>query len=70
MWLWRAKAPPRTIDTRGDIKGDMTLLRLFIPGNDWEVVADKLGFADAPCADAQGNFYFSDRKPRLFIAYK
>ncbi|HEX4144121.1 MAG TPA: SMP-30/gluconolactonase/LRE family protein, partial [Pirellulales bacterium] len=28
----------------------------------WQVVAENLGFADAPCADAAGNFYFSDMK--------
>jgi sugar lactone lactonase YvrE len=33
-----------------------------VPGETWEVVADHLGFADAPCSDAEGNFYFSDMK--------
>jgi enterochelin esterase family protein len=40
----------------------MTLLRLLIPDQGWEKVVDHLGFADAPCADAQGNFYYSDMK--------
>ena len=51
-----------TLDTKGDLKGDMTLLRLLVPSQSWEVVADNLGFADAPCPDAEGNFYFSDMK--------
>jgi enterochelin esterase family protein len=61
-WLWRKEKHEPTLDTKGDLKGDMTLLRLLVPGQTWEVVADKLGFADAPCPDAEGNFYFSDMK--------
>src|SRR5260370_42496815 len=26
----------------------------------WELVMDGLGFTDAACSDAEGNFYFSD----------
>lgn len=33
---------------------------LLAPGHDWERVGDSYGFTDAACADAQGNFYFSD----------
>jgi enterochelin esterase family protein len=40
----------------------MALRRLLEPGAGWEVVADGLGFADAPCTDAEGNFYFCDMK--------
>ncbi len=61
-WLWRNEQHQPKIDTKGDLKGDMTLLRQLIPGENWEVVADNLGFADAPCSDADGNFYFSDMK--------
>lgn len=61
-WLWRKEEHQPKVDTKGDLKGDMTLLRQLIPGENWEVVADKLGFADAPCSDADGNFYFSDMK--------
>jgi enterochelin esterase family protein len=61
-WLWRKEIHQAVVDTKGDLKGDMTLLRQLIPGESWEVVADKLGFADAPCTDAEGNFYFSDMK--------
>jgi len=61
-WLWRNEPHQPKIDTKGDLKGDMTLLRQLIPGENWEVVAEQLGFADAPCSDADGNFYFSDMK--------
>ena len=61
-WLWRNESHQPAIDTKGDLKGDMTLLRLLVPGESWQVVAENLGFADAPCSDAQGNFYFSDMK--------
>jgi enterochelin esterase-like enzyme/sugar lactone lactonase YvrE len=61
-WLWRKEPHQPTFDTKGDLKGDLTLLRLLVPGQNWEVVAENLGFADAPCPDAQGNFYFSDMK--------
>jgi enterochelin esterase-like enzyme/sugar lactone lactonase YvrE len=61
-WLWRNEKLQVKLDTKGDLKGDMTLLRLLIPRQGWEVVADNLGFADAPCSDAAGNFYFSDMK--------
>ncbi len=61
-WLWREERHQPTIDTSDDLRGDLTLLRLLIPGEGWEVVADGLGFADAPCADEQGNLVFSDMK--------
>jgi sugar lactone lactonase YvrE/enterochelin esterase-like enzyme len=61
-WLWRQEKHQPTWDTSGDMKGDLTLLRLLVPGQSWEVVASDLGFADAPCADAEGNFFFSDMK--------
>jgi sugar lactone lactonase YvrE len=40
---------------------DMPLLQL-LAGEDWQPVAENLGFADAPCSDAEGNFYYSDMK--------
>jgi enterochelin esterase family protein len=57
-----------TLAGRGqDLAGDMTLHRLLIDGEDWQLVADGLGFADGPCSDTQGNFYFSDMKaPGIF----
>jgi enterochelin esterase family protein len=67
QWLWRNEQHQAVLDTKGDLKGDLTLLRLLIPGQSWEVVAENLGFADAPCADAEGNFYFCDMKaPVIF----
>jgi enterochelin esterase-like enzyme/sugar lactone lactonase YvrE len=61
-WLWRKEAHQPKIDTKGDLGGDLTLLNLLIPGQSWEVAADNLGFADALCADTEGNVYFSDMK--------
>ena len=61
-WLWRKEKPAQSLDTSGDLKGDLTLLNLLLPNEGWKVVAEGLGFADATCADADGNFYFSDMK--------
>ncbi len=61
-WLWRKEKHTPEVDTKGDLRGDLTLLKLLVPGQSWEVVVDGLGFADAPCTDAEGNFYFSDMK--------
>ncbi|HEX5103634.1 MAG TPA: alpha/beta hydrolase-fold protein [Pirellulaceae bacterium] len=61
-WLWKEEPHKPVLDTSGDLGGDLTLLNLLIPGESWEVAADKLGFADALCADADGNLYFSDMK--------
>lgn len=33
---------------------------LLAPGQGWELVGEGYGFTDAACADARGNFYFSD----------
>jgi enterochelin esterase-like enzyme/sugar lactone lactonase YvrE len=66
-WLWRKETHQPRIDTKGDLGGDLTLLKLLIPGRSWEVAADNLGFADALCADAEGNVYFSDmRAPAVY----
>ncbi|MEQ1824776.1 MAG: alpha/beta hydrolase-fold protein [Pirellula sp.] len=61
-WLWRKEQHQPVLDTKGDLKGDLTILKLLIPGQSWEVVADQLGFSDAPCPDAQGNFYYCDMR--------
>ena len=45
-----------------DLAGDLTLHRLLIDGENWQLVAEGIGFADGPCTDADGNFYFSDLK--------
>ncbi|HVJ67455.1 MAG TPA: SMP-30/gluconolactonase/LRE family protein, partial [Caulifigura sp.] len=66
-WLWRKEKHTPVINTKGDLRGDLTILNLLIPGQTWEVVADKLGFADAPCTDAEGNFYYCDMKAPAVI---
>ncbi len=60
-WLWRESKPAHVINTKGDLGGDLTLLKL-LEDDVWEVVAKDLGFADAPCTDADGNFYYSDMR--------
>nr|WP_236649590.1 alpha/beta hydrolase-fold protein [Rhodopirellula sp. SM50] len=66
-WLWRNETHQPVLDTSGDLRGDLTLLNLLIPGQSWEVVATDLGFADAPCSDAEGNFIYSDmRAPAVY----
>jgi enterochelin esterase family protein len=68
-WLWRKEKHQRVLDTKGDLRGDMTLLKLLVPDQSWELVADQLGFADAACVDSEGNFYFSDmRRPAVYRA--
>ena len=61
-WLWRKEKTTPVLDMKGDLRGDLTLLNLLIPGEGWQVAAEGLGFADGTCADAEGNFYFSDLK--------
>ncbi|MEQ9406762.1 MAG: alpha/beta hydrolase-fold protein [Fuerstiella sp.] len=61
-WLWRNEAYTPQIDTSGDLGGDLTLLNLLIADESWELVADDLGFADALCADTDGNLYFCDMR--------
>ncbi|EMI53993.1 alpha/beta hydrolase-fold protein [Rhodopirellula sallentina] len=66
-WLWRDAEHTPSTDTSDDLRGDVTLLNLLIPSETWEVVVDGIGFADAPCADDDGNFYFSDmREPAIY----
>ncbi|MGV2339785.1 MAG UNVERIFIED_CONTAM: SMP-30/gluconolactonase/LRE family protein [Planctomycetaceae bacterium] len=66
-WLWRREQHRPVYDTRGDLGGDLTLLKLIVPNAGWELAVDKLGFADALCADQQGNLYFCDMKsPAVF----
>lgn len=46
------------------------LSSILVPGEDWQVVADGIGFADGASADAEGNFYFSDLKSKPPAVYK
>src|SRR4051794_4361744 len=43
-----------------NLAGDMALSLVLIDGEGWEMVAGGYQFTDAPCADSDGNFYFSD----------
>lgn len=61
-WLWRKEAHQPTLSTKQDLGGDLTLLKLVVEGEQWQVAAEGLGFADGPCADEAGNFYYSDLK--------
>ena len=61
-WLWRKEKYTPMLDTKGDLRGDLTLLNLLVPGEGWQVAAEDLGFADGTCADTLGNLYFSDLK--------
>lgn len=66
-WLWRKEAHTPQLNTKGDLGGDLTLLNLLIPGESWELVAEDLGFADALCADKDGNLYFCDMRAPAVI---
>jgi sugar lactone lactonase YvrE/enterochelin esterase-like enzyme len=60
-WLWRpalAKLPDPL--TKDNLAGDDALVKILPSEGGWELVADGLGFTDAACADAEGNFMFSD----------
>ncbi|MCC9608361.1 SMP-30/gluconolactonase/LRE family protein [Blastopirellula sp. JC732] len=61
-WLWRKEAYTPEINTKDDLGSDFTLLNLLVPGEGWELVAENLGFADALCADKEGNLYYCDMK--------
>ncbi len=61
-WLWRDDSHDAPFDASAPLGGDRPLRRQLIPGEAWNVVVDGLGFADAPCTDAAGNFYFCDMK--------
>ena len=43
-----------------NLAGDEALSKVLTDGEGWQLVADGLGFTDAACADAEGNFYFYD----------
>ena len=43
-----------------NLAGDEALSKVLIDGEDWQLLAEGLGFTDAACADADGNFYFFD----------
>jgi len=61
-WLWRSDKSAPEVDLSGNLRGDLTLMKLLIPGETWQPLATGLGFADGPCCDADGNLFFCDMK--------
>lgn len=59
-WLWRNEMARPAPQTAGNLAGDEALSKVLPNEGSWEIVGEKYGFTDAACADAQGNFYFSD----------
>jgi sugar lactone lactonase YvrE/enterochelin esterase-like enzyme len=62
-WLWRPESSLPQPLTKDNWAGDEALSKVLPEGGkpgDWELVGEGFGFADAACADAEGNFYFSD----------
>jgi enterochelin esterase family protein len=59
-WLWRPAAAAPAPATRDNLGGDEALSKILPPQAQWELVGEGYGFTDAACADAAGNFYFSD----------
>jgi sugar lactone lactonase YvrE/enterochelin esterase-like enzyme len=59
-WLWRPQKHTPLIGTKGDLGGDLTLHRLLIEGEGWNVAAEGHQFTDAPCPDSEGNLWFCD----------
>lgn len=43
-----------------NLAGDEALSKILIEGEGWEQIASGFGMTDGACADAEGNFYFSD----------
>ncbi len=46
--------------TKDNLQGDDALVKILPQEGGWELVLEGLGFTDAACSDAEGNFYFSD----------
>jgi enterochelin esterase family protein len=59
--LWAIRVQAQSTDA---------LSKILVPGEDWQVVADKLGFADGASSDAEGNFYFCDMRGTPAAVYK
>ena len=43
-----------------NLGGDEALSKVLINGEDWQLLAEGLGFTDGACSDAEGSFYFFD----------
>ena len=61
-WLWRKEKHQAADRSKGDLNGDMTLLRLLIPGETWEAGRRRPRLRRRPMRRFEGNFYFSDMK--------
>jgi enterochelin esterase family protein len=59
-WLWRPVAPLPAPATKDNLAGDDALVKILPQEGGWELVGEGYAFTDAACADAEGNFYFSD----------
>src|SRR6266699_3933853 len=59
-WLWRAPESLPAPLTKDNLQGDDALVKILPQEGGWELVMEGLGFTDAACSDAEGNFYFSD----------
>lgn len=59
-WLWRSQASLPQPQTKGNLQGDEALVKVLPSDSSWEIAGEGYGFTDAACADANGNFYFSD----------
>jgi len=59
-WLWRAPERLPAPLTKDNLQGDDALVKILPQEGGWELVLEGLGFTDAACSDAEGNFYFSD----------
>jgi sugar lactone lactonase YvrE len=47
---------------QGDLGGDMSLNKLLIAEEGWQVLAEGFGFADGLSGDKEGNLYVNDLK--------
>ncbi len=59
-WLWRPVAQLPAPATKDNLAGDDALVKILPQAGGWELVGEGYAFTDAACADAEGNFYFSD----------
>src|SRR5436190_17776658 len=58
--LFAALAALAVTASAQNLAGDEALSKVLIDGEEWQLVAEGLGFTDAACSDAEGNFYFFD----------
>jgi sugar lactone lactonase YvrE len=65
LMLALVQTPPAGAEAEND-----ALAAVLVDGEEWQVVAEGLGFADGPSCDADGNFYFSDLKGKPPAVYK